>query len=52
MAGQCSKLCRLGDKNLNVITVVLKNCRNHEIFKAIRDEERHERDDTKKMTSR
>lgn len=42
MAGQCSELCHLEDKNLNVITVVKEKCRNREIIIAVRNEERQE----------
>ena len=42
VAGQCSKLCHLENKNLNVITVVMEKRGNYEVIKAIRDEERHE----------
>jgi len=42
VAGQCSKLCHLEDKNLNVIAVVMDKFRNYEVIKVIKDEERHE----------
>jgi hypothetical protein len=42
VTGQCSELCHLENKNLNVITVVMEKCRNHDIIKAIRDEDKHE----------
>jgi len=42
VAGQCSKLCHLEDKSLNVIAVEVEKCRNYEAINVIKDEERHE----------
>jgi hypothetical protein len=41
VAGQFSKLCHVEDKNLTVIAVVMEKCRNYEVIKVIKDEERH-----------